>query len=661
MRRRRLKEILRGLPHPGPRDFAMDGVCTSIFGTKSSNHYLQSSQQPTNRNGISVDPRFVGMRNDRVPDFDKLGPGEQYVINKILSPVPGVIYIVGGIGIGKTKFLKYFEEDVLKKIKPHGNVTPFLVHIDCEQLADSVYVGDDHEAILAALTLFLKEEILARIRSTRLFSPEVEVTDIWNALQNVNENAAASEKNHAITVLANELDRKSLYPVERYSGSAEQLLAERLKLRGEILNSTAYALSYLGAVLAHMKRTYYVEDPDLLILGLDNLDMHNPLVQQVIRRAILPLELHSRIRIVIAARPRTDAQIFHRLRFAGQVTCDRVPYNGASPRDVLVYRLDNFLAAPASFLSHVASASHQPIIELIGRINRDLRQPSSRLARMVEALSGSSVRKALLFGQRLICNSIYATGESLTTRSLLRALYCSCDQTFEGKEGQIVDNVFQSFQEPAGTALLKLKALRAVQEFEDISLGDVTQFLENQNFTVRGIRQGLNELVNPHTALLWSDTFSIMPQDENLNLFRHSKLFISDGGRAYLKELSHSLDYIQEVMVDCVVDHEDLGTGWDYSKTGDRLELIRIFVDWLVREEMAQARHAVASRSAVTLELLGRKMMCSSIVSELRESLLSIADSRDADRDRESFISIGRKLDTIATDIEEFENEVLVN
>lgn len=657
--RRKLKETLAGLPTAGPKDSALDRVAGAIFSTKVKSRFLQSSAAPEPVYGVGIDDVYLTVQNPRVPHFSSLGPSEQYIVNKIFAPRPGVIYVIGGIGVGKTRFIHFFETDVLRKFQSTGSTNPLLIHIDCEQLNHPVYVSDDSPAIAANLQEFLVEEIVAQIRGAKLFTNIEEVFTIWDGLLSENERAVGAERNHAVTVLANMLDKANLYPIDRFPGSQDELVSERLKVRSKLLEDRTLALYYLAAVLAHMKRAYYSADPELLLLVIDNLDMHTPLTQVSIRRVIAPLEIHASIRIVIAARPRTDAQIFQHLRFQGQMTCDRVPYIGATPRDVLLHRLQLFLEQPAVLASELDAKGQRQTSELAARIVRELQNSHSRVTRMLELLCGSSIRKGLLFGQRLICNSIYRVSteqlRDLTPRHLIRALFCGCDRTFESSHSNMIENIFQSESEPEGTVLLKLRALRAVHATRDITLGELTAFLENHGFGLRAIRVAVNELVSPYKALLWSDSFSHLQRDEELNLYRTSRLFISEVGKSYALELPNSLDYIQEVMVDSVIDSDELGVGWDYGRTRDRLELIRIFIAWIVSAEKEQVRHALMSPSQETRDLLGQRLISGMIVRNVKESVSKIGSS--AHGDSEFFERLHEKLDGMSVDIERFERE----
>src|SRR5256885_2216709 len=106
----KIKDLCMSISRPARQGSPYDMVATKIFSPIGEHNYIQSSARPDTRYAVSLDKSAAEFVNDRFLQFRELfGPGEQFLINKIFNQPNGLLFIVGGVGVGKSTFVSYLE------------------------------------------------------------------------------------------------------------------------------------------------------------------------------------------------------------------------------------------------------------------------------------------------------------------------------------------------------------------------------------------------------------------------------------------------------------------------------------------------------------------------------------------------------------------------
>ena len=181
-----LRELCSTFPKVSKPQSALDNVAAAIFMTNHDIPFVQSKVIPEERYGVSIENSVLGHHNDIVPNFNAFGPNEKYLINKVFFSPSNLLYIIGGIGVGKTRFAHFLMNEVIPQALAIDNMArqhkPCIVYYDFLQEASYLPERLDSNSVR---TLFLDtfcDRIEAEIYSLNLFDLEHEIGTIWDAI-----------------------------------------------------------------------------------------------------------------------------------------------------------------------------------------------------------------------------------------------------------------------------------------------------------------------------------------------------------------------------------------------------------------------------------------------------------------------------------------------
>jgi hypothetical protein len=180
------RDLCSRLPKVSTLQPRVDIIAANVFSHGYDVPFVQSSDPPDSRYGIHVDETSLSPHNRLVPTFSSYGPNERYLVNKIIFGVYDLLYIVGGIGVGKTRFLRWFMSEVAPSLthEPEMDRTacPRIAYIDFNQLELTPFVGPGRTD---AVYTQLLELLCLRVEASLIdgfFGIETELTVVWDAL-----------------------------------------------------------------------------------------------------------------------------------------------------------------------------------------------------------------------------------------------------------------------------------------------------------------------------------------------------------------------------------------------------------------------------------------------------------------------------------------------
>lgn len=589
-----LKDLCSTFPKTSIHQSPLDNVAATVFDTSTEYRYIHSVYPPEERYGIHVNQSLVqNHHNYIVPNFINYGPNEQYLINKILYSPCNLIYIIGGIGVGKTRFTHFLINEVLPGIiEQNGSLQkngPCSIYYDFLEDGNVLPVPDDSSSIRAAFLDSFCDRIEAELYAHNFFDLDDEVGLIWDEL--LEEYKNDHKKHVALSFIISQLrndgaERKEL--VENYSLAIEK----RKNIRQKIISDQGRRVSYLALLLKYARQKFFNSNPAGLLLIIDNVDRESSLVQQEVKRVIKPFARVSGARTVVNARQTTFYQQFNDDGSSDPV--DVIPYCGASPYEILKERIDDFLADNKSYQDFYNPNILPYLIDGIKYIRENLIITES-FKNLFSNLCGRSVRKGLILGQNLINNSVYdpskihdhhpnpQDGINVKIGDVLRALLVGTDAIFRTSPNHVTDNIFEVGSYPGNSYLLKLRILKLIYCSGDLGV-NIKRLISNMcgfGFSLEMICSAVNELKNENKRLLWSDAVRMNFKEEDFVNYGPTHLFLSSSGMSYIESLFTNIDYIQEVMLDTRVEASSFGQGWRYDVLEDRFELILKFLTML--------------------------------------------------------------------------------
>lgn len=602
---KKLKELCSSLPRGSRIHSPLDSVITEIFQTTHDTKFIHSQSPPTPRYHVTIDHKMLQHHNDCLADFDKCGPNEQYLINKIFFSTCHLVYLVGGIGVGKTTFSNYLMKDLLHRVRHQDPIKvskcPGPIYFNFLRENTISVQGKSLEAVKSEFLDLFCTHIEAKIVSKQYFdgvTEEVEV--VWQEI--IASHSHGYQHNPASSFIVKRVFDEQAKSLPADKDLRRDVLARRVLIRKEIMSNENLRVHYLARLLNYIRDKYYQDHRQCFLVIVDNIDREQTLVQRAVGLVLKPFANNSQIRIVVNVRQTTYHQ--------GQgdnlsETVDWVAYCGPKPLSVINARIDDFIESPKDYERFYKPSDLPDLVRGVATI-RDNFLNTDRFAQFFEALTGNSVRKGLVLAQSLILNSIYDPYEvgkdshssaNLKLTDVLRALMVGTGSAYHYDVNDIIENIFEVQQHKAESPLIKLRILRALAvRDQGIVLNRLVNILQGFNQSLDVIRDALNDMLDSSKRLIWSDSVNFFDSVQDLINLGGSRLFLSTIGEGYESVLCKKVEYVQEVMLDTSVSTDLLdhfGRGFDYGKMEDRFTMVSRFCSYLAMQDMKEVESFV--------------------------------------------------------------------
>jgi hypothetical protein len=569
----------------------LDNFAVELFDTKRYDVYHQSQRPIDEHWGIPVDRKLLTHANSEVLDFDKLGPNEKYVTNKILNaPSSSLLMIVGDLGVGKTGFSMYFLSHILPHLIHKKNITrtincPLPIYLDFQR--DTTFPSDFASARQEFSDRFC-DKLAARI--SNIIPLREEITTTWDAiLQHDGDTDNRHASNAALDYIRN---RIRLDEVGTGVTLDEAVYQKRLTIRKGV-DERKYRLQYFGALLRYIQRTHFAGHEKCLLVLVDNIDPEPAIVQHAAMLVLKQFTGLGGVRVVATVRHTTYHQQFSD---KGADAPDAAPFCAIEPLEIVAHRIEAFLADGDRYRQHVAAEAFEAVRAGINRLKHEVIAKEA-FKSLFSSLVGHSIRRGLLLAQNLIVNSEYDLAElgrsatnTLHITSALRALMVGANGVYEWNRASLIENVFDVQAQPGTSHLIKLRILKAVAVAtrDGLSISALNGLMDAFHYPAPLMCAAVGEMIEEPRGLLWCDTDLRYDNFvEIISHHSHARLHLTPTGKGYESTLFKKLDYIQEVMLDTDVDpHQptSFGSGWNYGRLEDRFSLVfefarRLFIE----------------------------------------------------------------------------------
>lgn len=677
-----LKDLCASFPKVSIQHSPLDNVAAEIFNPHNNQRYIQSTSGPSERYGIRIDNLLLRHHNEYIQNFNDYGPNEQYLINKVFYSPSNLLYIIGGIGVGKTRFIHFLLNEILPNaISNEGGVKnfgPCSIYYDFLDEGNTLPPYEDSNGIKIAFTESLCDRIEAELYSHDFFDLDYEVGTIWDEILENYKNDY--NKHTALSFIIkelrlNEAEKKDL--IDNYSQTIKKRKAIRQKIRG----NQGRSISYLALLLEYTRKKYFNSNPAGLLLVIDNVDRETSLVQQQVKLIIKPFARVSGGRTIINARQTTYYQQFDDDGSSDPI--DVVPYCGPKPVEILKARIDDFIDNHQRFNSYYNPEYLPYLVEGIKNIRENYLN-NDALLNLFTNLCGRSIRRCLLLAQNLINNSVFdpsrivgdvndSSKEKSNIRigDILRAIIVGTEDIFRTSPINIIDNLFQVSSFSGSCYLLKLRILKLIFCSKNFGvtitslIGKITGF----GYSISMICDAINELKSEQKRLIWSDSVRMnFKNEEDLVSHGPTRLYITTTGEGYINYLSANIDYIQEVMLDTKVEVLKFGSGWNYEKMEERFELLLKFLTLLSEVDRSEMEMFSAFNNIddykqyFNEEVLITKHMFIKIKDRITKILTSVIENQRTNEKKEYYRDFKAKHLAIYEDriitLENFEQEI---
>ncbi|MFN8583421.1 MAG: hypothetical protein U0163_20900 [Gemmatimonadaceae bacterium] len=413
----------------------------------------------------------------------------------LIGPHP-YVFVVGGIGVGKTSFAKWFLTTVLpdlSKLKAYSSATPplalyfsFTRETDARLTALLETFGGingnrrTEAEILKLVGDIFSDHVLGAIERAHLFTLTQEVTDVWHHIVSA---APGESSSHLENWLSNKLHVMQA-DEEHFRASPDVAIERRKKIRRTIEESPTLRLEYAAHLLRYIKSTYHPTNPVGVCVVVDNIDRlrHNRDMVINLLRGFAQL---AGVRFIIPARQSTFYQDVDDAR-ADHI--DAVPHDGVSPLEVVEERLSKWLDRRDSSLKALLdlgigageTASFVAGVDLLRRTTWQ----SPPFKAFMAAISGRSVRRGLALAKRMIANSILSPMDLAAARprvrdvsssaigsqgrhiseEAIRGIMLGLESSYRNSPSNEIENVFDLKVDGKRYNLLKLRSLDVARE-----------------------------------------------------------------------------------------------------------------------------------------------------------------------------------------------------
>ncbi|MBN2011701.1 hypothetical protein JW960_20395 [candidate division KSB1 bacterium] len=583
-RKMKIVSLCTAFPRISRSQHILDPLAKQTFKLDMPTPYIHSNAELQELYGFGLKDKFIGYRNDFIPDFDSFGSNEQYIINNIYFSEFHLHFLVGGIGTGKSRFLQFFRNEVLKHRRhPCDAPCDFRDRVMCAYIDFNSQPNDwlttHHQArIENSITRLLCSKIEKIIKN--FFDTEQEVTDVWDHLFQHDD-----YKNNAVDLLIGEL---RAHEALEWKAGFNLVKEKRMRIYHKLRDSKEDYLAYLSVILNYIKTTFFRDNRICINIIFDNLDLLPNLVQIIAKEKIKILFNTASVTGIVAVRQSTYRELItNGYSFSANV----IPHNGPSIFDIVHQRLDLLLANPDAYMHglDIDQSDKRTFIDSIKQIKK-LLQESKLVMNFYRSICGRSIRKALILSERLICNSVYDvfSNSPIGQGEILRAIMAGSNSTYVWDEENEIANLYDVNGRTEHQHLIKLRILKAVYFHDDLELGKLMDLLTAFGYDYELIQYALNDLLSVSKRLLWTDSLLHFKSVDELLQQKKSKLSMSSAGKGYATWLYKNISYVQEVMLDIPVDADDFGEGWNYANIDQRIKLILKFLAILVRDDIAE-------------------------------------------------------------------------
>lgn len=598
--------------------------------------YVQTADQAQleEHYSLKVNPELLEQagKSKFKPILAKYGKNEQYLSAAAMGLGDPLMVLVGGIGVGKTSFLReFFLREVIRDFavgQPSCPHKPIAIYYSVTQDYDPLDEEDDDNrsesrARRTDMARSFEEPfvttVLGEITAANLFSIDQEITEVWG---DILKNAPAFTST-VIHWLRRELSVAHATD-DDYKKNPSKGKRTRLKILNAIRKDPHKALFYCAHLLDYIKRRFFAEQPLGVCVIVDNIDRLKR-GRSLAIQIVSTFARISKIRVILAVRQSTFFQDVDDRR---STVTGSIPYCGPSPIEVIQRRLNWWLHDDDQLreliLKHGSGPGYQALIDSVKALRRVFGHP--RFQTFFAGLAGRSVRRGLVLAKRTVAHTRGEFGKNEITQAC-RALIAGVEGSYSDAPNNPndVENIFDLVSNGKTYPLLKLRILEILRNTHDnrATVGEIREALRPFGYNNEVILAAINALKRRHKRLIWCD--QVADEIPKLNGYKHCFVTLTSIGLGIVTDVVSRNEYMEEVMLDTSVEGDIFGSDdWEYKRREQRIALLGIFMRWLVDRDVAEMeQYADSGGTPETYERhFGvRRLLTKQLAESLKESI----------------------------------------
>jgi len=556
---------------------------------------------------------------DVSPDCPRnvLGLYEKLLLNKMSKPPQNVIFLVGGVGSGKTMSILLIKE--IMQDGQHNCHQDFhlcnktRLHI-AMNFNDIPYKNISNYG--EAVTKFTQDLVLrlsVNLHDTLKISDTLEFLDYWN--YEISKQRKEGGLEHSFAVIVDEMQQKEGVNWEKKGESAIETQKE-IKLY--IKENPFLFLDYQCRLWRFILEKVYKGKRSCIFTIIDNFDSASPAVQAAVRDVVISHSKRFGNTFLVCLRPET---LMAKPVGIAAYVIDVEPHCGPEPFDVIIDRLKRFIDDPKSFfeIEELPEYLENHAIKLGKEIYKNFSM-NYIIKEFIECIAGSNIRCALILATNLFKNprGEYNFGPHELNRSMISPSY----KHYEWEENNCVENIFhvQGFTE--NQYLVKGRLLKYLRtgERNTRTIGDIVILLKSFGYKRQLIYKAFMEMMKPAHQLIISNAKSEYFPEDFLQS-DNDRILLTYAGIGYADNLINNLTYISMVMPDCLLETLNLYK-INYGQLIPRFRLLIKFLGRLNEKDFDEIRY-LRNKYGLDMytQLFGNTMLTLDIILNVTDSL----------------------------------------
>ena len=619
-----------------------------LFGEQMK-YYLQSHP-------LASRAEFDSLLPEGTP---QLGEFETLLIGKLLNPPLPVLCVVGPMGCGKTTTMKYVEAFVRQRIRcGKCNSERIIAHIDFN---DYIALNECAETeVKERILSILCDELRARVCMHACLSKKEELVDFWNYEIECFRNGRSYSK--AFRRIISKSERSELLDS---SSPSRQVLVAREQVRESLKEDKGLLLDYLIRLWRYLLRVRYHGNRGCAFIVLDNIDRVAPMVQ---KQVIELVHTHARLEgptFVLIVRPET---FLHQGLGTGLI--DVIHHVGPSPARVVLNRIERFCENPDNFFDRRDGLTLEEfailkthIQRLFRMIRSDRRDPFTVF---VNRACGRSIRSTIVFSQGLFMMSIAdMKNPEVSLRDAVRRCVTAGETQYRWTPSSVVEQMFSVSTARARGLLVKPRILRYLGRTPGKlrRVDEIVHALSGFGYDTGLVLDAMTDLMRINRQLIRSNGFDAY-HDHNGVLKKYGGHFVTltEIGEAYINHLITDVHYVQEVMLDTVIDGDRFPAHIEYGYLSEKFHLLYLFLNEVRRTDYVEMSQFIKRWGVKAyVNMFGEHMISLDIIQGIYPAAVRILEkaAKDYPQYAPEYEEVRQDFKSLALKVEADNNELL--
>jgi hypothetical protein len=566
---------------------------------------------------------------DIFPDEIKfIGYFEKELVSRIIRPTYPVVTITGDLGCGKTETRKYLT-NLVKSFKHCNNRNclkqRLIIEIDFSTYKhlNNLPISDLESKISSILSNSLSIEI----NSLDAITEKTEFIDFWEYAYLQRLDRESSAFNLLLTHLQT-LGFKNAIDT-----------TEKIKIRRETKNSELFAsivtLDYYIQYAKYLLINNYNCNSKCGIVFIDNIDQLFPRVQAQLFKTIITSAKESGLTFFVFMRNETL-----NCNRDGTSAYEKQTHIGPEPIDVVCNRLSKFVQNPLFFRDDKDGLDPIDFQSLhlfcANLLDCFLSNKNNSFFNFLEEVSGKSIRIALIMSQNIfrVSKSIQSKSSDLLNHLIRISVRGGKKQYHYSKNSQIEHLLKISTGDLSGN-LIKLRILHLLNKNPDNwwKISKVFAELHYFDYGENLIEEAFNDLVKIKRNLIISNDVDYFLHSTSSQMNREKDIKITQIGINYCKNIIFNTHYIQEIMLDTIVDESTFDRFDKLKYLSDKFTLLSYFLSSLNKTDYNEVGKYIKNCQSQTyyIDTFGGELLTTEIIQHVFIGVVDISIDHSKD------------------------------